>query len=367
MTRSDLFFTFFPQFTPDPINDAAWKPGFTDWDLIDALPENERAPFLPARQRYDTAAPEYVRQLAADLRAVATNPGLMVYHYFFDGRHVLNKFERNLLASEDAPPFFLCWANETWSKRWVGRPQDILIHQRHVMDDDIMRQHVAYLANFFRHSSYRHHEGRPVFVLYNPLIGILGEYVARYRELFAEHELNPVIGCCISHEIDPASVSFFDFICEFQPRFFFNLARSGHAARLGSRLKVVAPGLFERLGGLRDRMKTKKGSVSEIGYSNYLEALTDGSIESRLRTIAAGLPVMRSTFFGWNNTPRYRERSTVVSHAGLGDADLAPIDALRSDDSLPLIVNSWNEWSEGAALEVPQVEPALRGSFLARL
>ena len=365
MTSSDPYFAFFPQFTPDPINDAAWRPGFTDWDLIDAMPADDRARFLPATARYDTADPAYLPRLAADLDAVAAGAGIMVYHYFFDGRHVLETFERNLRDAEDTPPFFLCWANETWSKRWVGRPQDILIHQRHVMDAEIMTRHVDYLASFFRHPRYRRIDGRPLFILYNPLIGVLGDYVARYRELFAARGLDPMIGACVSHELDTARVAFFDFVCEFQPRFFFNLARGEHAARLGSRLKTVAPGLFERLSGLRDRLKAKS-DARVFAYADYLDALANGAIERRLRAVAGGLPLMRSAFFGWDNTPRYRERSTTMGYAGLGAADLAPLGALRSDGELPLLLNSWNEWSEGAALEAPLVEPPLRRAFLAQ-
>lgn len=363
MTRSDPFFTFFPQFTPDPINDAAWGRGFTDWNLIDDLPEPERARFLPARARYDTADPAYVAALAADVHTVAGNAGLMVYHYFFDGTHVLDGFERNLRDSPDAPPFFLCWANETWSKRWIGRPQDILVHQRHLLDPETMARHVDYLAGFFRHPRYRHCDGQPLFVLYNPLVGTLAEYIARYRELFAERGLDPMIGCCVSHEIDLALIDYFDFICEFQPRFFFNLARSGHAARLGSRLKRAAPALFERLGGLRDALKAGTAGTG-FAYADYLGQLDDGSIERRLRTMAADRSLMRSTFFGWDNTPRYRDRNTIVSHAGVARADLATLTRIRSDANLPLILNSWNEWSEGAALEAPLVQPPLRQAFL---
>lgn len=172
-----------------------------------------------------------------------------------------------------------------------------------------------------------------------------------------------MIGCCVSHEIDPALIDYFDFICEFQPRFFFNLARGSQAARLGSRLKLAAPALFERLGGLRDALKSRAAATT-FSYADYVRQLDDGSIEQRLRTMAGNRPLMRSTFFGWDNSPRYRERNTTVSHEGLQRADLAPVARIRSDGTLPLILNSWNEWSEGAALEAPLIEPPLRQPFL---
>ena len=52
---------------------------------------------------------------------------------------------------------------------------------------------------------------------------------------------------------------------------------------------------------------------------------------------------------GWNNAPRYGERFTALADvpaAAFGELLRAPS---RSD--LPLLINAWNEWSEGAAIE----------------
>ena len=45
------YLTFFPQFCPDPLNDAAWRPGFTDWDLIRQLSAGTRERTSRSRTR----------------------------------------------------------------------------------------------------------------------------------------------------------------------------------------------------------------------------------------------------------------------------------------------------------------------------
>jgi len=57
MTIAHQFFSYFPQFHSDSINDIAWGKGFTDWDLIRALPESQRSTFTPSRGCYDPGGP----------------------------------------------------------------------------------------------------------------------------------------------------------------------------------------------------------------------------------------------------------------------------------------------------------------------
>lgn len=45
--------------------------------------------------------------------------------------------------------YFFTWANETWTRQWVGRPQDLLIKQEHKVDINIWNEHYEYLRKFF--------------------------------------------------------------------------------------------------------------------------------------------------------------------------------------------------------------------------
>jgi hypothetical protein len=366
MSTPQYFFSFFPQFNPDPINDKAWGAGFTDWDLIRALPETQRSSFIPERGYYDPSSPEYLRTLADDLRALPlSNAGVMVYHYHFDGVSALGGFERQLLAQPDVEiPFFLCWANETWTKRWIGQPGDVLVEQTHRLVREMIAEHVAYLARFFCLPHYHCVGGRPLFIIYNAQASkSLPEVISMYRDEFAKLGHNPLIGACISYPQSPAQLQPYDFGCEFQPRFFFNHKVSSLLSNLLVPAKAKFPKIFEWIGSQRQRLLVKDGS-RQFRYGDYIDAISSGRIESSLRASTGTFPLMRSSFLSWNNVPRYRLNRTEVTHDGISEESLEVLRKINSDAGLPVLINSWNEWSEGAAIELGQCNNLFRHSFL---
>lgn len=369
MTAAHHFFSYFPQFHPDPINDRAWGEGFTDWDLIRALSATDRKKFTPSRGYYDPSAPEYLSSLCAQLEDLSLpNVGLMVYHYHFDGVSALSGFERQLLAQpEQRLPFFLCWANETWTKRWVGKPGEVLVEQQHQVKLELVQEHAQYLVRFFELPHYHRVEGRPLFILYNAQASTtLSRVMTMYREAFAVLGHEPLIGACIAYSHPPDQLKPYDFGCEFEPRFFFNSQSPSALAQLGARLKMNFPALFEWLGSQRDRLRQRTGK-RVFAYRDYLVALSDGSLEQALRSSTGSLPLMRSAFLSWDNLPRYGTRSTSVDHDGIHADELKALGSVQSDRGLPLLINSWNEWSEGAAIEPGQEEHPLCEDFLRAL
>lgn len=365
MPNADPYFSFFPQFTPDPLNDVAWGLGFTDWDLIRKLPELSRDRFTPAKGMYDPTDSSYLAKLKEELKDISAGAGIVLYHYFFDGKHALSGFERQLLQQHSEIPFFICWANETWSKRWVGRPNDIIIAQKHIPDKVIIRKHAEYLARLFGLPGYRLHNGRPLILIYNPHASkTLQQSLEVYREAFNGLGLNPFIGCCLSYPQPRSQIEPYDFACEFEPRFFFNMGRQPYLGKVGSILKPRYPKFFEFLGGIYDNFRKKAGH-NFFRYSDYVRMLESGSLERQLRNCVGGLPLMRSTFLSWDNTPRYEDRSTRVIHADSQVHEaIKLIGNICSDANLPLFVNSWNEWTEGAALETGKINHDWRINFL---
>ena len=349
------FLTFFPQFCRDPINDGAWYPGFTDWDLIRQLEEPLRSRFLPAAGCYDLADQECISRQFSSVRSSAW-PAMALYHYFFDGRFVLNGVERFILdGREPVPPFFIIWANESWSKRWIGKPRQIILRQHHSLSRECVTTHVRRLATLFRHPSYARENGRPIFVLYAPFdIPGVSEFLRTYRRAFAEADVDPLIGFCVPY-IDPTfDGRDFDFCVEFQPRLFINVMRSRHRGwgmRAAIALKNRVPWVFDHVTGAVDRVRRGRSQPSiSLSYQEYLDLVEKDYFVTALEQ-AYRLPVRRGLFFSWNNYPRYRGSAVQVTHR---DGDYAAFVRLAEQMKAKqgwFLLNSWNEWSEGAALE----------------
>src|SRR5205807_1145797 len=69
-------------------------------------------------------------------------------------------------SGEPAFPFCLAWANETWSRRWLGEEKEILLKQTYSAEDDV--RHARWLARAFADRRYLRVDGRPVFLVYRP-------------------------------------------------------------------------------------------------------------------------------------------------------------------------------------------------------
>lgn len=126
---------YLPQFHQIPENDEWWGSGFTEWTNVRrAEPqfEGHDHPLVPTSPvgAYDLTDPEAV---SWQVNAATTNgiDAFVYYHYWFDGRRLLEKPLDNYLKSNHSMPFAICWANENWSRRWDGKDRELLISQNY--------------------------------------------------------------------------------------------------------------------------------------------------------------------------------------------------------------------------------------------
>ncbi len=334
-TRPTAAAFYLPQYHPVPENDAWWGAGFTEWrNVVQARPRfrGHYQPHLPADLGfYDLRSPE-TRAAQAELAASAGIGAFCYYHYWSAGRRLLERpFDDVVASSSPALPFFLCWANEDWTRTWDGRSGETLWSQEYSPADDVA--HLQALAPALGDSRYLRVQGAAVFVVYRPSrLPDPPSTCDRWRREADRLGVGPLHLIAVQRgdgdDVDP-SILGFDAAADFQPqgRDVPRIPR----AKLGGR--VLSPQAGYRRNDVRDYASLVRAALAQapVPYRRY-GCVTPSWDNSARR--ASGAFILRGStpelFQGW-----------------LGGAMSA---ARVRGDSL-LFINAWNEWAEGNHLE----------------
>jgi hypothetical protein len=336
---------YLPQFHPIPENDAWWGRGFTEWTAVTRGKPNFAGhvqPALPADLGFydlrvtETMGAQWRMAEAAGIDAFCA------YHYWFDGKRLLEAPLDGLLARPDVPfAYYLAWANEAWRRNWDGLSGEILIDQTYA--EGFERGLAASVLPHFADPRYARPDGRrPRFVIYRPtdLPDPAGS-VARLRAAWAEAGHPEVeLGAVLFHVEgeSPVEPALFDFWIEMPPH-----GLVGPKDYLVGGPEAPAAGLApdpEFRGLIYDYEAVIRSSLARRFEPAY-----------RGRVIAGVMP-------SWDNTAR-RKRAAHIAH-GANPARFAKwlrgiaAERLAVSYRQELFVNAWNEWAEKAMLEPSQ-------------
>jgi len=359
MTDVRAYALYFPQFHRIAENDAWWGEGFTDWVNVrraQPLFPAHYQPRVPLGGRYYDQSERETLAWQIDLARTHGLSGFCHYHYWFEGKQLLNTPTDMVLADRSLDfPFALAWANETWSRRWDGQNHLILIEQTHRRDHAMWLRHFEYLFRFWSDPRAITIDRRPVFMIYRPHhIPDLAELLDFWRERAIERGLPGVYFVAIKqYEFPrPEQIAHFDAIMQFAP--FEAMFSPTYRGPKGLEQERWLQPLRRLPDAWQHRLRRWKDQLWPTRTEYDYESLWAHLVERPTRE--AGKPSMPGAFIDWDNTARYGRRARLFLGASPERfrhwfGELARRVAAKPAPESYIWINAWNEWSEGTYLE----------------
>lgn len=333
MDNIKIFALYLPQYHAIPENDEWWGKGFTEWTNVKKakpLFKGHNQPRVPLNDNYYNLLDDNTFKWQTGLAKEYGIDGFCFYHYWFNGKLLLEKPLEKYLANKELDfPFFFSWANEPWARTWDGQNTKVLMPQVYGGEKDII-SHFNYMLPFFKDSRYIKKDNKPVFVLYRvESISYLKEMIQLWNDLAKQNGFDGI------YFIE--SLTFFQEEKKYQETdacFYFeplwiHKKRDRIDRRVIRRIRSILLGV--------NSIRIYKTSMDRIINTEKLS-------ENRY----AGF------FVDWDNSPRrgndgiiYQGTSTKVFEEYL----IKQFDKMINAKCPVLFINAWNEWAEGAYLE----------------
>jgi len=339
MIRTIAF--YLPQFHQIPENDEWWGKGFTEWtNVTKAKPifKGHYQPHLPSDLGfYDLRVPE-VREEQARLAKEAGISAFCYWHYWFgNGKRLLERPFNEVLASGKPDfPFCLAWANESWTGKWHGLDNRILIQQSYFGVEDY-EKHFYSLAPAFADKRYFKYQGRNIFVIYTPTdIPDLNTFLETWRSLALKNGMPDFyfIGFQRSEiKVSPA----FDAFIKNGPTIRGTVSHPNILEKAIYKLTNIDLQKFFRFRILRGPQIYHYKDFVKTSFNEPLE-------EKEYPTVVPN----------WDNTPR-SGRTGLVLHTSTpelyGELLEKAIKLVTASNKELVFIKAWNEWAEGNTLE----------------
>ena len=335
-----------PQFHPFKENDEWWGKGFTEWTNVTKAKPRFRGhyqPHLPSDTGfYDLRLPES-RDMQADMAKEAGLYGFCYYHYWFNGKRLMDRPINEILESKKPDfPFMFCWANENWARNWDGGFKNVLMEQCYCDSDDIA--HMKYLCEkVFSDSRYIRIKEKPFFVVYKPyLIPNIKKTIDNWRTVAREYGMELYLGFMSSGDADRKQIldCGFDAAIDFQPHFLL-------------RPKSIFPGLTSLFYKVCWKLSIPIIERPDIwDYKDY--------IETQINNIKKDYKEYPCVTPSWDNSPRRVNKKywAIINNTpklfGEWLTKVLTIFEPFGEDENFVFINAWNEWAEGNHLEPDQ-------------
>lgn len=344
---------YLPQFHEIPENNEWWGKGFTEWTNVKkakSLYEGHCQPRVPLNKNYYDLSKKETMRWQIDLAHKYGVYGFCFYHYWFNGKMLLEKPAEYLLEDKSLDiNFCFSWANEPWTNGWVSDKANVLMPQRYGGKPD-WKQHFDYLLPFFKDDRYIKYDGKPLFILYKAdIVPNLNEMIDYYQELAKKAGL-PGISFAYQqlylNEWDMPDDSRFDLNIHFEPIYAYrDLTYNTHKTL--RKIKRRVSRFLEMHTKINiERVSATKGLVTP-DYDEIWKLIVKRNPVSS-KDVPGG-------FADWDNTPRRGINGKVyVGACPEKFKKYMTIQIKRAKEVFHkdmIFVYAWNEWAEGGYLE----------------
>ena len=287
--------------------------------------------------------------------------GFCYYHYWFNGKRMLNEpLDRKLQNPKEELPFMLCWANENWSRTWDGSDNQILMKQEYSEEDD--RAHVRHLMKYFKDERYIKVDGKPFFAFYKP---DLFPNMKRTIEIFREEAKKEYLELYLSwferwigwQDIDFDALGF-DAAIEFQPlsKSFkeFNTIPKIEIQKTQKRILKTkfhryGKKIFRKLFNIEVEAEREQFQNSIVEYKDFVEYdLT--RIQPQYKCYPGVCPMWDHSARRVNQHATIFKGSTPELFGYWYKSKCENFKAYSNSENF-IFINAWNEWAEGNHLE----------------
>lgn len=342
-----LFAFFLPQFHEIPENDEWWGKGFTEWTKVKAAKPLFKGHIQPKHpvngNYYDLLNRDTVVWQTTLMKKYGLD-GMIYYHYYFNGKLMLEKPAENLLSWKDIDqPFFFCWANHDWNRSWEGK-KEILLKQEYGDQAD-WEQHFQYLLPFFKDIRYEKKDNMPLFMLFKSNFIEMKEMVQYFDKRCKDYGFDGLYlietffgGERVERTFSQKVENYKKNINSVTKNIFLREPNTSEKVYHYTLAAHFFPRIYRKI----------RDGIGRIMHDPYLYKFSGNQFYREMIARCADMKAIHGIFFEWDNTPRHGKRGYVITPVSK-KLFWKYMDKIRDDEYV--FINAWNEWAEGMVLE----------------
>ena len=230
-------------------------------------------------------------------------------------------------------PFCLNWANENWTSRWDGKDGSaVLMEQTYEMEH--WRSHFEWLLPFIKHPQYIRWHDKPIIMMYRAAdVPLLRDMLLQWQAWAFEEGVTGIFFVQINgspwkdgaYDVQPGM----DAVAEFYPNYY---GGSGYGMNNVSAVGVFLVGKTKFNWYSRELQVLSSKQKAPVHFYGACAAFDSTPRHAKSMDSAGVLPSHPSIFKYW-----MRQNLARTEPGGI------------------VLVNAWNEWGEGEAIE-PSVQ-----------